>query len=229
LQPGPGRPRATTPERILEIAQELFVTRGYAETSMTQIAEAAGVSRTTLFAYFGAKSDLMWRDFDLNFGALARSLESRPLDEEIAISVLTALVEVQIMGPERRALVARRWELIDKTPDLRIATAERTARYADVLAQFIADRRGEPVSAFLPQVVAHAALSASVAASRCWAVSEVAEPLADWIGHALSPLLDGYRAPLEEGRRVGPRPTGGPSSTRPGDGSHQPGPVTEGR
>ena len=212
MPPGPGRPRATTPERLLEIAQELFRTRGYAETSMAQIAEAAGVSRTTLFSYFSAKSDLMWRDFDLNFEALARSLECRPLDEEIATSVLAALVEVQTMGPERRAVVARRWELIDKTPDLRIATAERTAHYAELLAQFIAVRRGETTEAFLPQVVGHAALSASVAASRCWAVSEVGEPLADWIQRALSPLLDGYRAPLEDGRRIRPAPDDGRTS-----------------
>jgi len=181
---------------------------------MAQIAEAAGVSRTTLFAYFSAKSDLMWRDYDSNFEALARSLESRPLDEEIATSVLAALVEVQTMGPERRAVVARRWELIDQTPDLRIATAERTARHADVLAQFIAARRGESAQAFLPQVVGHAALSASVAASRCWAVSEVVEPLADWIQHALSPLLNGYRAALEDGRPTSGRHSDEPMSAR---------------
>ena len=206
MPPGPGRPRATTPERILEIAQELFRTRGYAETSMAQIAEAAGVSRTTLFSYFSAKSDLMWRDYDQNLEALSRALERRPLDEEIATSVLACLVEVQILGPERRAVVARRWELIDKTPDLRIATAERSARYAELLAQFIALRRGESTRAFLPQVVGHAALSASVAASRCWAVSEVEEPLADWIQRALIPLLSGYRAALEDGRPIRPTP-----------------------
>jgi len=206
MPPGPGRPRATTPERILEIAQELFRTRGYAETSMAQIAEAAGVSRTTLFSYFGAKSDLMWRDYDQNLAALSRALECRPLDEEIATSVLACLVEVQILGPERRAVVAHRWELIDKTPDLRIATAERAAHHAELLAQFIAVRRGESARAFLPQVVAHAALSASVAASRCWAVSEVDEPLADWVQRALRPLLCGYRTALEDGRPTRPMP-----------------------
>jgi len=212
MPPGPGRPRATTPERILEIAQELFSSRGYAETSMSQIAEAAGVSRTTLFSYFGAKSDLMWRDYDLNLEALPRALERRPLDEEIATSVLACLVEVQILGPERRAVVARRWELIDKTPDLRIATAERAAKYAELLAQFIAARRGESTSAFLPQVVAHAALSASVAASRCWAVSEVGDPLADWVERALRPLLRGYRAALEDGRVTLSTPENGRAS-----------------
>lgn len=46
-------------ERILNTARELFVERGYAGTSIADIADASGVSVPTVFARFGSKVTLL--------------------------------------------------------------------------------------------------------------------------------------------------------------------------
>jgi AcrR family transcriptional regulator len=51
-------------ERILNAAYERFVGVGYAEVSMQQIADAAGVTKATLYHHFKSKDDL--------FGAVCR-------------------------------------------------------------------------------------------------------------------------------------------------------------
>lgn len=48
-----------TRERILDNARELFVTRGYAGTSIAQIAAASGVSAPTVFTGFKSKVNLL--------------------------------------------------------------------------------------------------------------------------------------------------------------------------
>lgn len=55
--PKQARARATR-ERIFQVAGDLFAERGFAGTSVGDIATAAGVNRQRLYAYFGSKRDL---------------------------------------------------------------------------------------------------------------------------------------------------------------------------
>ena len=48
-----------TRRKVLTAAQELFVARGYAGTTVTAVAEAAGVSPDTIYASLGGKSGLL--------------------------------------------------------------------------------------------------------------------------------------------------------------------------
>ena len=50
--------KAATQERILQAAMELFLRRGYARTSVTQIANKANVSRAAVFWHFSDKDTL---------------------------------------------------------------------------------------------------------------------------------------------------------------------------
>ena len=61
-QPGPpseaGVP-ATTRERILEVALDLFIRKGYAETSLREIAAELGFSKAALYYHFESKQDIL--------------------------------------------------------------------------------------------------------------------------------------------------------------------------
>jgi AcrR family transcriptional regulator len=50
-----------TERRIVEAAQRLFVDRGYAATTLAEIAEAAGVAPRTVYVRFGTKARLLDR------------------------------------------------------------------------------------------------------------------------------------------------------------------------
>ena len=56
---GPGRPKDLAKRQaILEAAKELFLTHGYASTSMDAVATAAGVSKLTVYSHFNDKETL---------------------------------------------------------------------------------------------------------------------------------------------------------------------------
>jgi AcrR family transcriptional regulator len=52
-------------ERILRAAHELFVRHGYQATTLTAVAEAAGVAHRTVYVRFGTKAVLLKRVIDL--------------------------------------------------------------------------------------------------------------------------------------------------------------------
>ena len=56
---------ATTRRAIIDAAAALFVDRGYVATSIEAIAEAAGVSRATVFTSVGGKKELLKTAYDV--------------------------------------------------------------------------------------------------------------------------------------------------------------------
>jgi AcrR family transcriptional regulator len=54
-----GAEATTTRERILEIALDLFIRKGYAATSMREIASPLGISKAALYYHFPSKAHLM--------------------------------------------------------------------------------------------------------------------------------------------------------------------------
>ena len=53
--------RTSTPDRILEAARKLFNSKGYATTSLSEIAASVGISQGNLTYHFPSKSDLAVR------------------------------------------------------------------------------------------------------------------------------------------------------------------------
>jgi AcrR family transcriptional regulator len=65
-----------TKARISRAALGLFVEKGVAETTVREIAGAAGVAEGTLYRHFAGKDDLAWELFAKNFATFAEGLES---------------------------------------------------------------------------------------------------------------------------------------------------------
>jgi AcrR family transcriptional regulator len=94
-----GRPKSDQKkQQILDAAADLFTTRGYANTSLEQVAEAANVSKQTIYSHFEGKADLLREgvkqrcmEGQLTAGQLDLSLppgEFLPLFAEHFISIL---------------------------------------------------------------------------------------------------------------------------------------------
>jgi AcrR family transcriptional regulator len=52
------------PERLMRVSVELFAEQGYAQTSVQQIVDAAGVTKGALYHYFKSKDDLLFDIYD---------------------------------------------------------------------------------------------------------------------------------------------------------------------
>ena len=63
-RPRIGRAPATTHGELSHLALALFLERGFEQTTVDDIVEAAGIGRRTFFRYFRSKNDLPWGDFD---------------------------------------------------------------------------------------------------------------------------------------------------------------------
>lgn len=59
IQSGEAGGSATTRERILDIALDLFIRKGYAETSLREIAAELGFSKAALYYHFESKQDIL--------------------------------------------------------------------------------------------------------------------------------------------------------------------------
>src|SRR5688500_7867062 len=51
--------RADRERQMLQVAEQVFASRGYQAASMDEIAEQVGVSKPMLYAYFGSKDGLL--------------------------------------------------------------------------------------------------------------------------------------------------------------------------
>ncbi|WP_139146616.1 TetR/AcrR family transcriptional regulator [Arthrobacter sp. SW1] len=71
---------ADTEQRILDAAAELFTKDGYAATTLTAIAEAAGVGHRTVYVRFGTKAELLKRALDIAVAGDALPIDVRHRD-----------------------------------------------------------------------------------------------------------------------------------------------------
>ncbi|MFT4215467.1 MAG: helix-turn-helix domain-containing protein [Microbacterium sp.] len=192
---GRGRPRETTHEEIRDVARALFLQRGYTATSLQQIADAAGISRTTLFHYFPAKRDLMADEFDDSAARLREALaksEGMPVVVAMAGGIDAAL---RFSRAEHDAL-ALRWRIVRGDEELRADVALRTRDMADLLVAYGRARAPQSTPSLVSHVV-EALLAVVLAATMSWTDQD--EPASDLNAHvaaelapfvtALTPLL----------------------------------------
>jgi len=87
-------PRADRMRQMIEVAEEVFSTRGYAAASMDEIAELVGVSKPMLYEYFNSKEGLL----------LACIRESRAVLREVTEQATVGAVDAE--DALRRGLLA---------------------------------------------------------------------------------------------------------------------------
>lgn len=104
---------------IFEAAFELFKTKGFEETTVDDIAKAAGTSRRTYFRYFKTKEDVIL-SYIVDLAKMTISfLSNRPADEKPILSLRYAIQSAVEAAINTNLETLER--LVRKTPSLRAA------------------------------------------------------------------------------------------------------------
>ena len=185
-----GRPTATTPHELAAVAQRLFLARGFEQTSIDDIAAAAGISRRTFFRYFPTKADVLFAESAAELHRFREHLAASRNSEPYEAVISRSLVEALRFPPEDRDWARQRAELLLTVPPVQAHAMSRYAAWRAAAAEYAAARCGQPVDALFPLTVGQAVLAASLAAHEHWLAhpeSDLFETLSDVLALLLPP------------------------------------------
>ena len=157
----PGATAASTRERLLRAAADVFGRRGYAGTRVSEIAAAAGLSNGALYAYFGSKGELLVDALRAHGRRMLADLVSAYPTRSISELLLQTGRSLHLQREPDDQLVIE--ALIAARRDEEVAAPMRgyVRERADWLAGLVRDAqdRGELDPAIAPSAVAHFCLS----------------------------------------------------------------------
>lgn len=206
-----GRPPSTSPRELELAALRLFTAQGYDETTVDQIATAAGVSRRTFFRYFEAKSGVLWHAFDDEVANLRTVLTALPAELPVLVAVRRSVLAVNHYSADDIPELRTRMMLISSSSDLAASAATHYDSWERVVSEFVAERTGQPADSLYPRTVGRVTLAACRAAYERWA--ELGDTdLRHYLDAALRAVAAGFRDDVlgaePSGQRRRPRPTG---------------------
>jgi AcrR family transcriptional regulator len=160
------RKRAETHARIQAEAIRLFLERGFETTTLDDIAEAAGVSRRSLFHYFESKEEIVLSaraDFPK---IIAEAVGRRPPGESLLDMVENAMVDTATRyGSTQTRDLSR---LIRDTPALSTGEQAKYEQVERALARALADRKSLPEIDTACRVTAATAIGILKVAADAW-------------------------------------------------------------
>ncbi len=138
------RKKAATRKAISDVATKMFLERGFDEVSIREIADAADVSPTTVFAHFPQKEALVFDEDDEQRVRLVSAVTERPQGTSITQAIYDYFVrQTRETFDEHGDGVAQTFmRFLNETPALRDYAAKMWLRHEDALAATIADELG---------------------------------------------------------------------------------------
>ena len=165
-------------DRLARAAFALFDEQGYERTTIDDIAQRAGLGRTTFFRHYRSKEDVIFPDHDRLLGQVKSRLHAPGHTSPLAAAIDAARLVLQSYLDEGDIAV-RRYALTSSVPVLRDREITSVARYQRVFREFLTEDPTE-----LSQLQAELAAAALVAAHnhvlRRWLRGESFDPLAEF-------------------------------------------------
>jgi mycofactocin system transcriptional regulator len=193
-QPRVGRRRSTTPHHITDVAIDMFAARGFSDVSVDDVAEAAGISRRTLFRYYASKNAIPWGDFDNHLAHLRDLLDDVDADVRLGDALRAALLAFNTFDESEMARHRQRMRVILQTAELQAYSMTMYAGWREVIAGFVARRLDCKTTDLAPQTVAWTMLGVALSAYEHW-LSDESVPLPVALGNAFDVVgagLDGW-------------------------------------
>ena len=138
---GMGRWEPNARGRLEQAALELYVERGYEQTTVAEIAERAGLTERTFFRHFADKREVLFAGAGALQELLVTAVAGAPDAVAPLEAVAAALEAAGALLQERREYSRRRQSVIDANPALQERELIKLAALASALADALR-RRG---------------------------------------------------------------------------------------
>ncbi|MBP0458562.1 TetR/AcrR family transcriptional regulator [Streptomyces montanisoli] len=177
------------PERLVVAALDLFAERGYESTTVIDIAERAGLTKSTFFRHFPDKREVLFAGGGSMADVLAEGIAAAPDTAAPLEAVAHGLDAVgrEVFVPARRAFATKRQTVIAANPELR----EREAlKGIDLTAAMAGALRSRGVSDVASRVAVQlGALVMKIAYER-WTGTDEGEEFGDVARQALAEVRE---------------------------------------
>ncbi|MCT4352234.1 TetR/AcrR family transcriptional regulator [Streptomyces sp. Je 1-79] len=187
-------------DSLIAAAFQLFLERGYEQTTVDDIVALAGVGRRSFFRYFPSKEDVVFPDHEQSLADMTQFLAASADTDDPLVRVCDATRLVMRMYAENPTFSVQRYRLTREVTGLRTYELSVVWRYEKTLGDYLrtryADRRDGTLRA---NVVAAAVVAAHNHTLRHWLRSGgEGDPLAE-----VDRALDFVRSTWSEGNGDG--------------------------
>lgn len=162
--------KGNTKREILDVSLDLFSTQGYEATSVSQIAEAVGIRKASLYSHFGSKQEILdtllrtvleqyekhsiFANADWDDQAFTKDKEN--ITPDTAVQLIIGQIRYILHDP--RISRARKMLTIEQFRNSQMAALQTKRNYADVMRYFngfirFLIRRGKLID-FNPDIMA---------------------------------------------------------------------------
>ncbi|MFG2113871.1 TetR/AcrR family transcriptional regulator [Streptomyces sp. NPDC048718] len=168
-------------DSLVAAAFQLFLERGYEQTTIDDIVRTAGVGRRSFFRYFPSKEDVVFPDHEQSLADMTEFLAASEDGDDPLVRVCEATRLVMRMYAENPTFSVQRYRLTREVTGLRTYELSVVWRYEKTLGDYLrtrfADRRDGTLRA---NVLAAAVVAAHNHVLRHWLRSGgVGDPLAE--------------------------------------------------
>jgi AcrR family transcriptional regulator len=182
------RKKERTRRQLAEAAAELFSERGYAGTTIDDIAAAVDVSPRTFFRYFPTKEDLVVAIGATSLDLFLEALRNRPPEESLQVALREAMGQSLASGWEDTEKVRSFVTLLRETPALRARWLEEAYGKRDLMAEVIAARTGSDPADLRNLLIAGAITLTINTALQVWADQDAEPDAASFVYRGLLEL-----------------------------------------
>jgi AcrR family transcriptional regulator len=153
-------------ERLQLAALDLFLDRGFEQTTVQDIAQEAGLTERTFFRHFADKREVLFQGQQQYAAEFVRGVREAPPGSAPFELIRSALVSGSaFFDEERRPWSRQRQAVIDANPALQERESLKRVSLTDVLTEALVERGVDDVDA---RLTAEVGVSAFFVAFRAW-------------------------------------------------------------
>lgn len=173
-------------QRLERAALALFAEHGYDATTVAEIADRAGLTKSTFFRHFADKREVLFGGQEMLAELFSNAIRTAPPSATTADCLAAALESVAVaFTPDRHDLAPQRRAVIAANSELQERELLKGARLSSVMADALRARGADDTTARLAAEVGILAFSTAYAR---WAASENWQPFTEIAQAALRDL-----------------------------------------